>query len=266
MDQPHHEVSDMRIIKKIGNVLRNGLGGGNYYRTPWATPKPLAELARTVKPYTLCDSLRIATLHGLAGEIRDEKIPGDIVECGVFNGGTGAVLAEAISGDAGRKIWLYDTFEGMPVPGDKDGPLAASYTGQVRGSMDMVKEVLGKVGFPENRAVLRKGLFADTFQQPLPEQVALLHVDSDWYDSVLLTLRTFYPRVPEGGVIVLDDFGHWEGAREAFYDFCAEASIRPLLERTGNTQAHWRKGKTHTRDSFAHYRLGPYRPGCDVAK
>jgi O-methyltransferase len=68
-----------------------------------------------------------------------------------------------------------------------------------------------------------------------------LHIDADWYDSVFYSLETFYQRVSDGGFIVLDDFGHWEGAREAFYDFCMEHSIKPLIERTGYTQAFWRK-------------------------
>ena len=77
--------------------------------------------------------------------------------------------------------------------------------------------------------------------------IAFLHIDADWYDSVQLALETFYDRVSTGGVIILDDFGHWEGCREAFYDFAADRGIKPLLERFGHTQAYWIKDRTHNR-------------------
>jgi O-methyltransferase len=81
----------------------------------------------------------------------------------------------------------------------------------------------------------------------LPERVALLHCDADWYDSVHIVLRTFYPLIPPGGCVILDDFGYWEGCREAFYDFCLQRGEKPLLERLEADQAYWIKGKTHNR-------------------
>ena len=107
--------------------------------------------------------------------------------------------------------------------------------------------VVGLVGFPPERAVFRPGLFAETFTAALPHRVALLHLDCDWYDSVLAGLRTFYPRIPDGGIVVLDDFGFWEGTRRAFYAFCREFDVEPLLEHEGSTQAYWIKGREHNR-------------------
>ena len=96
--------------------------------------------------------------------------------------------------------------------------------------------------------VIRKGLFIQTFKQTLPQRIALLHIDGDWYESVLLTLETFYPLVADGGVIILDDFGFWEGCRRAFYEFCRKYRVEPLIERVGDTQAYWIKGKQHQRE------------------
>ncbi len=103
------------------------------------------------------------------------------------------------------------------------------------------------LGCDINKFVFRKGWFSQTFNQPLPESVALLHCDADWFESVLLTVRTFYDLIPDGGIVVLDDFGWWEGARRAFYVFCRETGEEPLLNRIGRIQAFWIKGKRHNR-------------------
>jgi O-methyltransferase len=205
----------------------------------------LAPLLRTVKPYTLCGNRRLRTLAQLARQINDHGIAGDIVECGTCNGGSAALLATFLG--ERRHLWLYDSFQGMPGTVAKDGEEARQYEGACVGQVERVKEVLGKVGTRPDQYTIRKGWFQDTFRQELPERVALLHCDADFYDSVLLTLETFYPRIPAGGCVVLDDFGYWEGSREAFYDFCARHGERPLLERVTSSQAYWTKGKQHNR-------------------
>jgi O-methyltransferase len=230
-------------------------------RTPWETSHRLRGLLGTASPFTLSDPLRLSLLYGLAREALD-RTPGDFVECGVFNGGSAAVLAGALLGQVERRLWLYDTFAGLPEPGWRDGPEAQKLSGALIGSVDNVAQLLDQVGFPRTLAVFRKGPFQETFREALPERVALLHVDADWYDGVLLSLRALYPRIPPGGIIVLDDFGHWEGARRAFYEFCNEQALAPLLERVGYTQAFWRKGQEHTRDMLDRYPRGIYRPAC----
>lgn len=227
------------------------------------TPE-LARLLEIVQPYTMVDPLRLWMLYKLTREV-SSKCEGDIVECGVCNGGSAAVLAAAIRDNSRSKLWLYDTFEGIPAPIEKDGPVAQKYSGAFKGSLVSVEKILKQVGFPLERLILRKGLFQDTFQEPRPEKISMLHLDGDWYESVILCLRTFYHSVSASGVIVLDDFGYWEGAREAFYDFCHENSVKPLLERVGCTQAFWRKGQEHTRSSCDRYPSGMYQPNEHIS-
>jgi O-methyltransferase len=204
-----------------------------------------AGLLRVVKPYTLCSPRKLRTLIELAELANRLGIEGDFVECGACNGGSGAVLASLLGPK--RRLWLYDSFQGMPKPGERDGETSKDFEKQCLGTIDNVREVLAKVGLPAERCTIRAGWFQETFQQPLPDKVALLHCDADWYDSVTLVLDTFYSRIPPGGCVVLDDFGYWEGCREAFYDFCSRTQERPLLERVSCDQAYWVRGKEHNR-------------------
>jgi len=219
---------------------------------PAAQERPKPQLTEVVGEFTLCRESKIKSLLQLRDHIEWLKIPGDYVECGVYKGGTAAALAHGMAD--GRRIWLYDSFEGMPPTSEKDGEEAGKWVGECVGTEGDVREVMRRLRVTPERYVLRKGWFSDTFQGELPEQIAFLHVDADWYDSVLLVLETFYDRVAEGGVIVMDDFGHWEGCREAFYDFCMKRGIRPLLERFENDQAYWFKGKLHNREGWLQVR------------
>lgn len=115
------------------------------------------------------------------------------------------------------------------------------------GSIDGVKEVMKLVSTSDDQYTIRKGWFDQTFREELPNKVALLHCDADWYNSATLVLETFYPLVVEGGCVVLDDFGYWEGCREAFYDFCEKYSEKPLLEKVGRSRAYWIKHRLNNR-------------------
>lgn len=186
-------------------------------------------------------------LFRMGEDVAVRNIEGDFVECGVYNGGSAAALSLSIR-DTPRRIWLYDSFQGMPPTTAKDGQLAATYVGVGTPSEESVQQAMGVIRLRPEQYTIRKGWFSDTFSEPSADRIALLHVDCDWYDSVMLTLDTFYDRVSDGGTIVLDDFGHWEGAREAFYDFIAKRNLKPLLERFGHTQAFWIKGRLHNRE------------------
>lgn len=235
------------------------LGGPAEATPPWRLGRRLQRLLRLVRPYTLSDRLRLATLYGLAREVEADGVPGDIVECGVYRGGSAAVLAAALGQMTERRLWLFDTFEGLPAPSEEDGELAQSFEGMFAASVEILREVIGKVGFPWKQLKLRKGLFQDTLRQGLPERIALLHIDADWYESTLLTLRALYPRVSLGGIVVIDDFGYWEGARKAFFTFCREEGAEPLLERVGDTQAFWRKGAENNREHRDRFGYGIFR-------
>ena len=202
-------------------------------------------LINRLKAYTMCDTERIKSLIHLSLYLNSQRIEGDFVECGTYKGGTAAVLSKYMGQN--RHLYLYDSFEGMPQTSPKDGQEAAKWVGKCLCSVDDVKEAMKLVSTGDDQYTIKKGWFEQTFREELPNKVALLHCDADWYNSVTLVLETFYPLVVEGGCVVLDDFGYWEGCREAFYDFCIKHNQKPLLERVGASQAYWIKHKLSNR-------------------
>ncbi len=229
-----------RFPFRLSNLSRSRAGG--------ALPSSPREL-RLLDPFSLSGLRVLKKLYLLGCDIAIRGIAGDVVECGVLNGGSAAAIVWGLR-DTGRRLWLYDSFEGLPVPKPVDGTAAEAYAGRCVGSVDNVRQALRIAHFPEGACLFRQGWFQHTFAEPLPEVISLLHIDADWYDSVLLALDTFYDRVSEGGIIILDDFGHWEGCREAFYDFIGRRGLKPLFERFGHSQLFWVKGRLNNR-SFA---------------
>ena len=195
-----------------------------------------AELFAAVKPYTMVDEPRLRTLAGLVRRVDANKIPGDIVECGVCNGGSAAVLAH--SAETVRRLWLLDSFEGMPGTTAEDGAEAARCVGQTRGSEANVYRILGEVGTVCDVHIL-KGWFCETLYQVAAKQIALLNIDCDWYTSVKIVLDAFYDRVVIGGVISIDDYGHWPGCRMAVDEFMAGHGLPLSLLRQVDYSARW---------------------------
>ena len=199
---------------------------------------PFARLYRTVRPYTMSGNTRLRGLHAAVRRVTARGIPGDVVECGTARGGSAALMGLALKeAGAARTLWVFDTFEGIPAPtvADPDHEIAALYTGAFRGGLEEVQDLFRRLGILD-RAKLVKGLFQDTVPRSDVRAIAVLHLDGDWYDSVKVCLEHLYDRVSPGGVIQIDDYGHWQGARKAVDEFMAARHITvPLryLDYTG---------------------------------
>ena len=201
-------------------------------------------LTKTVLPYTLVGPERIRNLHRLACYIERERIPGDVVECGVCNGGTAAVLARsATRSPLSRTIWLFDSFQGMPNVTEHDETgggreTAQSHIGKEVGDIERVKEVLMLARADMRRVRIVPGWFLDTFPGARIERIAILNIDADWYESVRLCLDTFYDRVVPGGFVSFDDYGHWPGCRKAVDEFFEARQLTYKLHQVDYT-ARW---------------------------
>jgi O-methyltransferase len=165
----------------------------------------------------------------LAEDVERRGVPGDLVDCGVWNGGSSLLLA---SGAPSRPVWAFDSFEGMPETSAVDGEVARRWVGKVVGSEERVREGFREYAL-DNPLHVVKGWLDQTFPEHAERigSIAVLHVDVDWYDSVRLVLRTLYPKLSPGGWVAVDDYRMWEGARLAVDEFRSEGGIEaPLID------------------------------------
>jgi O-methyltransferase len=187
----------------------------------WWRRGRLAEPWRSALDSSLVTPLNLHFLHELTERLGRLGIAGDIVECGVYRGGSAAVLGWSMMQleDQRRKLWLFDSFAGMPAASDRDGEFSHGLEGSYVGSEEQTRRLLARAGVPPERYEIVSGLYAETFPTVEAPSTALLHVDCDFYEPVKLTLEKFYPRLAAGGFVVLNDYGIYRGAREATDEF-----------------------------------------------
>jgi O-methyltransferase len=154
------------------------------------------------------------------------------VECGVYRGGSAGVLGHGLTQSSlPRKLWLYDSFEGMPKASDKDDAYSHQIEAQFVGSEEQTRRILSKLNVEKDRFTIVRGRFEQTFSSVKASPVALLHVDCDFYEPVKLTLETFYPHVVPGGFVIFNDYGSFQGCRTAADEFIAANGIKsPLIQ------------------------------------
>jgi O-methyltransferase len=191
-----------------------------------------ARLMLKVKPkFTMVTNKNLLTLYKLVQEVNRTGVAGDIVECGVWNGGSAAVMGLADMENTGspnrRSIWLFDSFQGLPPAGEKDGELERRnyFEGWNKGDVAKVHQVFGRVGVPLTNIKIVPGWFDTTLVKAQLDRIAILHIDADWYKSVKLVLDVFYHKVVPGGFVILNDYDTWSGCNQALAEFLAENNI-----------------------------------------
>jgi len=204
----------------------------------------MMQVVHKVKGYTAVFVPRLVALYKLSDEVNRLSLPGDFVECGVYNGGSAAIMASFCEKtEPKRNIWLFDSFEGLPKPTEADGYEAPPYEGWCHGDLEKVKRIFRKLSIPESRVHIVKGWFQDTFPTVEIPQIAILHIDADWYESVKLCLEKFYDCVQPGGYIVLDDYGDWQGCKIAADEFIKSRALDVKLIQVDYTGFYFRKPK-----------------------
>jgi len=192
----------------------------------------------------------------LTKQLVHHQVPGSFVECGVWKGGSSAIMALAMK-DAGqhRPLHLFDSFEGLPEPGEKDGDQAAAYSGGrkegklssinlCRAGLEEVRHfIVDKIGMPEKLAHFHVGWFQNTVPAEAASvgPIALLRLDGDWYDSTKICLENLYPLLSPGGIIILDDYFAWEGCRKATDEYRAANKIHCPIQRIDADAMFWVK-------------------------
>jgi hypothetical protein len=201
-----------------------------------------SSIIAAVQPYTMTSPDRIVALCDAVRYLCRNGIEGAIVECGVWRGGSmmAAAMALAQEGDRSRELYLYDTYEGMTPAGPRDvdfrgrtgAGMMSYHEGDVaRAPLDDVKDNLGRTGYPLERCRFVVGKVQDTIPATIPERIALLRLDTDWYESTKHEIEHLLPLVAPGGVLILDDYGEWKGARGAVDEYFDSLEHAPLLNR-----------------------------------
>ncbi len=194
-------------------------------------------------PYTMTHTERLYALYRSVRFVVEAGVPGDLVECGVWKGGSVMMMALAMKslGVTDRTIHLFDTFAGMTPPAaldvDLGGHTWAEYIATPNRAeffvspLNEVRENLARTGYPMDRFVFVEGDVAATIPARAPEQISLLRLDTDWYESSRHELVHLFPRVAERGVLIIDDYGHWAGSRKAVDEYFAAYERRFLMHR-----------------------------------
>jgi hypothetical protein len=217
---------------------------------PDFTPDELATYLASCA-YTMTSPERVVSLIRAVEHVVRHRIPGDIVECGVWRGGSMMAVARTLLrlGAATRTLHLFDTYEGMPPPSHRDYNLVLEKTAaeilavETRetsltwgvAALDQVQAHMSSTGYPAQLLKYPKGRVEETVPGEAPDQIALLRLDTDWCESTRHELIHLFPRLVSGGVLIVDDYGHWRGVRQAVDEYLEEHRIPLLLGRIDYT-------------------------------
>jgi hypothetical protein len=227
---------------------------------PDAIDKTMEPFEREVVKHALTISItsrpRILAIIDSVRYCVNAGVPGAFAECGVWRGGSVVAMIKTLQelGVSDRDVYLYDTFEGMTAPTEEDTspleePALDTWKKAEEGghraweyyfeedvfNEDMVRENVLSTGYPAERVHFVRGKVEDTLPEHAPDQLALLRLDTDWYESTRHELVHLYPRLSPGGVLIIDDYGHWQGARQAVDEYFQEHRVKVLLNRIDYT-------------------------------
>ncbi|MEM9944343.1 MAG: TylF/MycF/NovP-related O-methyltransferase [Planctomycetota bacterium] len=216
---------------------------------PVDIPSRVIEIFEEVQPFTMTSIERVNALVDSVDYIVDHQIPGDIVECGVWRGGSMMVVAKCLAASQQfRTIHLYDTFEGMSEPTKEDKDYSGGTAVQqldadptksgniwAYSPIEEVKNNLTSVNYPNEQLHFIKGKVEETIPGTIPDQISLLRLDTDWYESTYHELVHLFPRLVPGGVLIIDDYGHWQGAKKAVDQYFEEQKLKLFLSRIDYT-------------------------------
>ena len=214
----------------------------NYYEYPCEANESEIKLMNEIlqphqfkRRYSMTSPERLWAAISAAKYVHNNNIEGDIIECGVWRGGCSLAIAKTLEKlGSNKKIYLFDTFAGMTEPQKYDKKLESgksaieTYNSSKTdfgsswcyGSLEDVKKLFFEYGLEDN-IIFVKGDVCETLKKSsnLPKSISLLRLDTDWYKSTMSELKVLYPKLSKNGVLLLDDYGSWDGARMAVDEY-----------------------------------------------
>ena len=195
---------------------------------------------------TMVGRRRLDNVRHAVETVLVESVPGDLIETGVWRGGVTILMRGILAAweDPERRVWVADSFQGLPTPNveeypDDDGH-DLSGVSALMVSADEVRANFDRYGLLDDRVHFLEGWFADTLAAAPIEQIAVLRLDGDLYESTMDALVALYDRVSPGGFVIVDDYGAWEPCRNAVEDFRADRNITDEIHEVDWTGVYWR--------------------------
>lgn len=219
---------------------------------------------KSLKPYlqaeTMIGDARLRNIQECAEKVIAEGVEGDFMECGVWRGGA-AIFMRAIletMGKSYRSVWVADSFCGLPAPDEQTYPVDAGdkhHTMEFLSiSLPEVKRNFARYGLLDDRVKFLPGFFKDSLPGPV-EKLALLRIDADMYEGVTQALEAMYPKVSEGGYVIIDDYYNLPATKKAVDDFAQRHGLTFNLERVDWCAVNWKKTAVPARPKVVHLML-----------
>jgi O-methyltransferase len=238
-----------RVMRVTGyDIVRNNRLPSDY---PSDFETEHISILNKVTPRTMTSPERIYALTEAVKYITRQKVPGSIVECGVWRGGSMMAVALALRNldCRNRDLYLFDTFAGMPKPESVDVDFSgksalpmfkSSQTGEdssdfCLATLSDVQAGMASTGYDQQLVHFIKGKVENTIPSQAPDKIAILRLDTDWYESTRHELEHLFPRLSRGGILIIDDYGFWQGARKATDEYIAEHAPTLFLNRIDHT-------------------------------
>ena len=227
------------VIRKFGfDIIR-------YTKDPLDFSQQNSNIYNTVKAYTMTDAKRVNVLIDAVHYIVTNNIEGAFVECGVWKGGSTMAMALTLKilADESRDLYLYDTFSGMSTPSDDDvsfngleayqkfsrTKISEDSSNWCFSSLNEVKENIFSTEYPREKIHFIEGKVEDTVPTSIPGKIALLRLDTDWYESTKHEMTHLFPLLNQNGILIIDDYDKWKGSRKAIDEYIADNNICILL-------------------------------------
>ena len=238
-----------KTIKRIFNKLGYKISKIKKSEYPIDYNEEFIREYQEIESYTMTSIERVFALKSAVRYTVDNNIQGSYVECGVWKGGSCMIIAKTLMqlNNLDKEIWLYDTFDGMTDPTNDDVEVETNLRGMellenvdkttdrlnmwAYAPKDLVIENMNSTGFPRDKIKYIEGKVEETLLHDKPASIALLRLDTDWYESTKKELECLYPLLVSGGVLIIDDYGHFKGSKKAVDDYFSNIKEKPLLHR-----------------------------------
>ena len=191
--------------------------------------------------YTMAGHHRLDNVQMCVEDVLKNQIPGDFIETGVWRGGTTIFMRALLKayGVTDRKVWVADSFDGLPAPENKtDGP-DLSQVDALKVSLEDVKSNFSEFELLDDQVEFLEGWFCDTLPGAPIDKLSILRLDGDMYNSTMDALTSLFDKVSKGGYVIVDDYYSWDSCKAAVTDFLKERSLGPEIREIDWTGAYW---------------------------